>query len=127
MGPFTFARSLIVLTLLACSAFSQQTTKFFTQQVSAVGPAPSQFVDARYHTVQLYVVSPTTCTIRLEGSLDNVHWADISGTQPCTPASALMFHVPDRGVSYVRVNLLTYAGDAGNATVGVIYKGWVIR
>ena len=73
------------------------------------------------HTVQLTVAgSPSTCTYRLEGSLDGSLWSDLSGTQSCT--ASVMFHVVDKPVSWLRGNLLTLSGGS-SPTVQFTYQG----
>jgi hypothetical protein len=116
--PF-FVRRLALLLPLACGA--QQFQRTFSANLAATGPSAAAFVDAQNHTLQANVVSPATCTLRLEGSLDGVRWSDLSGSQPCT--SNTMFHVDGKSVVYARVYLITYSGDQAGAKVAVYYKG----
>lgn len=73
------------------------------------------------HTVQAVLTgSPSGCTLHLEGSLDASHWLDLSGDQTCT--SNLMFHVVNRAVASVRVNLTALSGGT-SPTVAISYLG----
>jgi hypothetical protein len=113
-------RFLALFALAAGCAFAQDLQRVFTATLTAAGTTNSQAVNANYHTVQVIVSgSPSACTVRLEGSLDNTNWFDISGTQTCT--SNLIFHVGGpRSVTYARVNLLTWTGGT-NAVIN--YRG----
>jgi hypothetical protein len=121
----TFVRFLaLAFFLLPFGAFAQTATnppRSFSASLSATGQTAGYFVTAKTHSVQVVVVSPSACTLHLEGSLDKVHWADISGDQSCLVSS--MWHVTDRLVTYVRVSLTAYSGDQGGATVQVFYTG----
>ena len=73
------------------------------------------------HTLQYITTgSPSSATLRLEGSIDNVNWFDLSGTQNC--ASSGMFHVVNKIVLYLRVNLLSLSGGT-DPTVTCTYLG----
>ena len=73
------------------------------------------------HTLQAIVTgSPTGCQIQLEGSLDNVNWFNLSGSQVCT--ANLQISVTERPESYIRVNLTTLSGGT-SPTVTVTYTG----
>jgi hypothetical protein len=77
------------------------------------------------HTLQVVVTGgPATCGIQLEGTLDDVAssptWANLSGSQSCT--SSVTFHVVDRAVTGVRVNLTALSGGT-SPTVSVKYVG----
>lgn len=111
-------RILLALTLSAGALFAQQRT--FTATLTATGTTPGQWVEANYHTVTVVVTgSPSACTVRLEGSLDDSNWFDLSGTQTCT--SNVMFSVGGpRTATYTRVNLLTWTGGT-NAVI--TYRG----
>lgn len=65
------------------------------------------------HTVQVVVTGgPATCSIQLEGTLDAISssstWANLSGSQTCT--STVTFHVTERAVKGVRVNVTALTG-----------------
>jgi hypothetical protein len=110
--------------LLACALLAQSPTPAthqFNVSVNATGPTASSLSNSQYHTVEVVVVSPATCSIQLEGSLDNATWANLSGSQSCTTST--MFHVDGKSVTYVRANLTAYSGDAGGAVVKIYYKG----
>jgi len=72
------------------------------------------------HTVQLdYTGSPTVVEIDLEGSLDGDNWISMaSHTAGGTPD---MFHVTDKMVRHLRVNLTTLTGGT-SPTVTVRYE-----
>lgn len=111
-------RYTLLLCLLALPIFAQ--IRAFTSTLTAAGTTQSVWAESNYHTVQVVVSgSPSACTVRLEGSLDNNSWVDLSGTQSCT-TSPTMFHVDGKPVTYVRVNLLSFTG-ASSATI--TYKG----
>lgn len=110
-------RLLALLALVAACAFAQ--IRAFTSTLTAAGTTQSVWAESNYHTVQVVVSgSPSACTVRLEGSLDNNNWFDVSGTQTCT--SNLMFHVDGKPLTYARVNLLTWTGGT-NAVI--TYRG----
>jgi hypothetical protein len=123
MGNFpSFVRYLAFGLLIPCATFAQSAqSRSFSVSVGATGATPGVFVDSQHHTLQVNVVSPATCSIRLEGSLDNVRWADLSGAQTCT--SSTMFHVDGKPVVFVRANLTAYSGDQPGAKVAIVYKG----
>ncbi|PWT71029.1 MAG: hypothetical protein C5B60_11425 [Chloroflexi bacterium] len=85
------------------------------------------FVAPVSHTVQVVVTgSPTACTLHLEGSLDDLAvwpraWADLSGDVSIT-GSPTIFHVINRPVRYIRVNLTTLTGGT-NPAVTIKYLG----
>lgn len=107
--------ALFAFTAAAC--FAQP--HYLNTTLKQAGVTASTQADVSFHTVSANVVSASACTIRLEGSLDNAHWFDLSGSQDCT--SGAMFHVDGKPVLFVRVNLLTYTGDASG--VAVVYWG----
>ena len=74
------------------------------------------------HTVQVIVTGgPATCTISLDGSLDGgTTFASLSGSQTCT--SNIVFHVVERPVDAVRINLSALSGGT-SPTVVVRYVG----
>lgn len=90
--------------------------------LGAVGVTASQSVEgAARHTVTVTVSgAPATCTVNLDGSLDGVHWFDLSGPQ--NAAANTMFHVVDKPVTYVRGNLSALAGGT-SPSVSISYMG----
>ncbi len=73
------------------------------------------------HTLQFITTgTPAAATLRLEGSIDGVNWFDLSGSQSCV--SSGMFHVVNKPILYVRVNLLTLVGGTA-PTVTSTYLG----
>jgi hypothetical protein len=122
----TFVRGLafgLLLLPFCASAQSSQPPRTFSASLSAVGVTQGIPVNAKTHTVQMVVVSPGTCSLQLEGSLDGVHWANLSGAQPCLNTSPTMWHLYTKLVTFVRINLTAYAGDQGGAKVQVFYSG----
>ena len=67
------------------------------------------------HTIQV-VDNSTTATaivVYVQGSLDDVNWhnlAEYTFTADDLSASAAMFHITEKYVKYVRINLITYTG-----------------
>lgn len=116
-------RIVVFLLLAVAAAWGQAATNQFPAQ-AAVGAGTGLNVAAvapGRHTLQVAVTgSPTTCTVRLEGSLDGVSFFDLSGAQSCT--SATMFHVADRVVLYVRPYVVSLSGGT-SPTVRVRYLG----
>ncbi len=73
------------------------------------------------HTLQFITTgTPASATLCLEGSIDGTNWFDLSGTQSC--AASGMFHVVNKPVLFVRVNLLTLVGGTA-PTVTSTYLG----
>lgn len=82
---------------------------------------------AQNHSVQVITAgTPATCSIQLEGTLDDpipaggAAWANLSGAQTCT--SSTVFHVAGKPVRGVRVNLTALTGGT-NPSVTVKYVG----
>jgi len=95
--------------------------------LNAPGPTVAQNLPftVHKHTVQAVVTgAPATGSIQLEGTLDDVTgsptWFNLSGAQPCTANT--IFHVVDRPVSGIRVNLTALTGGTG-PTVSIRYLG----
>jgi hypothetical protein len=87
--------------------------------LSAAGTTSAVQVGAVNHTLQVNVTAtPSACAIQLEGSLDNVNWQNLSGSQSCT--SSTMFHVDGKPITWVRANLTSFTGS-GNVTI--LYRG----
>jgi len=80
----------------------------------------------RNHTVQVTITgAPTAVTIDLEGSLDDTTYISLASyvlTAADLTAAAAMFHVVDKPVRYVRVNLVTLTAGT-NPTVTALYEG----
>lgn len=62
---------------------------------------------------------PATCTLNVQGSLDNINWFDLSGNQTCT--SSLMFHVVNKPVQYVRINLSALTGGTSPTVTTTVF------
>jgi hypothetical protein len=108
---------------LAALILTAQPQKQITWTVlSAAGTTSSIAVaGSDVHTVQIVVTGgPGACTLNLDGSLDAIHWADISGGQTCT--SNVVFHVVNRSVAFVRGNLTAFSGGTA-PTATVTYLG----
>lgn len=116
-------RLLLLLLLAAGIAESQVGANYHSfAALTAAGQTPSHFAGLggsfssfpTIHTVQLTVTgAPTTCTVQLEGCLldpvDATCWEILSDPNvDCT--SIEMFHVVDRPVRNVRLNLTVLAG-----------------
>ena len=66
-------------------------------------------------------VVATAVTVDLEGSLDNSTWFTLAShvfTAAEITAEAAMFHVVDRAVRYVRLNLITLTGGTAPTVTG---------
>lgn len=112
----------ILLFLLTAAALCAQPSKTIFTTFTATGTTSSFAVPgADVHTIQAVVTGgPSGCTMHLEGSLDGTTWADISGDQTCT--SSVMFHVVNKGVNFVRVNLSSFTGGT-SPTLTAWYVG----
>lgn len=105
---------------LAAATLGAQVEQAFYAQLTAAGITSAVLTGALNHTLQVNVTgSPATCAIQLEGSLDGVNWANLSGSQSCT-AAVTMFHVDLKPVKLVRANLTAYSGGG---TVSIFYRG----
>lgn len=120
-------KKLLALSALACGSTFADQPLTFSSTLSATGASTAAYTTNGVngaiqpilnHTVSVVVTgSPSACTIRLEGSLDNSNWFDLSGSQSCT--SSVMFHVYGKVEKYLRVNLLTWTGGT-NAAVSYL-------
>jgi hypothetical protein len=109
----------VAILFVAAIITAQAQTRETIETLTAAGTTSAVRAETNHHTLQVIVSgSPSACTVRLEGSLDNSNFFDLSGTQTCT--SNLMFHVDGKPVTYVRANLLTWTGGT-NAVVR--YRG----
>lgn len=82
------------------------------------------------HTVQATITgAPTAVTVDLEGSLNDTEWF-VLGTHPFTAGeltdTQAMFHVVDKSVRYVRLNLAVLTGGS-SPTVTALYEGFEHR
>jgi hypothetical protein len=109
--------SLFALALFGVSAFGQA-DQAFVATLSAVGTTTPVRVSATNHTLQFNVGSPATCSIQLEGSLDDSVWSNLSGAQSCMAST--MFHVDGKPMNWVRANLTIYSGGG---SVAITYRG----
>jgi len=115
--------------LLAATLFAQHTSTFNLGTLSAVATSNPVNVGlvAHKHTLQVTVAgSPSTCTVELDGTLDDVvltaspNWQNLSGSQTCTSSTA--FSVVDRPVTGIRGNLTALSGGS-SPTVTLKYVG----
>ena len=82
------------------------------------------------HTVQVTVTgSPTAVTVDLEGSLDNITFFQLD-THPFNngeiPSGKSMFHVINKPVRFVRLNLTKLTGGTAPTVTG-LYEGFESR
>jgi hypothetical protein len=116
-------RRLILLTALVCAIAMAQVPQRSSAAwtVTTTGTAASKTSGAHEHTLAVVPSgSPTSCTIKLEGSLDGSAWFDLSGAQTCT--SDVMFHVTSKPVNVVRVNVTALSGGT-SPSLDVKYLG----
>lgn len=93
--------------------------------VSSPGPSASYSVLPANHSYTFTVVPSGTvssCTVNLEGSLDNVHWFAL-GIIDATDAgwsstAGEMVHVANKPVNYLRANVTAISGG-GTVTAAV--------
>ena len=80
----------------------------------------------RNHSVQITITgAPTAVTVDLEGSLDGNTWVSLASHVMSAgelTAAAALFHVVDKAVRYVRINILTLTGGTA-PTVTTLYEG----
>lgn len=80
----------------------------------------------RNHTVEFTITgAPTAVTVDLEGSLDDQTWVSLASYVMSAgelTAAAAMFHIVDKPVRYVRVNLTNLVGGTA-PTVTALYEG----
>jgi len=94
----------------------------------AVGESTSHPVrmKPRNHTVQVEITgAPTSVTVDLEGSLTNGIFVSLASyvlTAGDLTAAAAIFHVVDKPVRYIRLNLTNLTGGAA-PTVTAWYEG----
>ena len=79
------------------------------------------------HTVEAEITgSPTAATAKLEGSLNGVVWADLTGVQDLlalvTNVGAAVFHIDGKPVQKIRVELVALSGGS-SPTVTFQYLG----
>jgi len=115
---------ILLLLAGALSLQAQPYTKTWTA-LSATGVTANLAVSGSdVHTLSVVVTgSPGSCTLNLDGSADGTHWFDISkdsngADQTCT--SSFMFHVVNKAVMFVRVNVtaLSAGGTVTPSYVG---------
>lgn len=131
--------SVVVFVSMALAA-AAQTVPFLAQYswapVTTMGPVgmvgTDQFLNLSnphtnvpvFHTIS-YTVSgtlPTSCTFRVEGTLDFVNWQGLDVTAPATESCTAsgMFHIPYKPVRGIRVNVVSYT--AGDTTTSVVFS-----
>jgi hypothetical protein len=90
--------------------------------LSSVAATPAVLLSslAHKHTVAAVPTgAPASCALQLEGSLDNTNWFNLSGSQDASGGN-IMFHVVDKPVMFVRINLTALSAGA---SVAVNYLG----
>ena len=97
--------------------------------VTSTGVSASFRINAlvKSHTVQSTITgAPTAVTVDLEGSVDNVSFFQLA-SDPYQPgdltAQGAMFHVADKPVKFIRVNLTALTGGT-SPTVTAVYEGF---
>jgi len=108
----------LLLFLASVAILNAQLSRITWAALSATGTTSGFNVPGSdVHTIAAIVTgSPSGCTLHLEGSLDGTNWFDISGDQTCT--SNLMFHVVNRAVAQVRMNLTALTGGTAPTVTG---------
>jgi len=100
--------------------------------VSATGESDSQRFARliKDHTVQTDITgSPSAVTVRLLGSLNNVVFFELAShvfTASEITAGSAMFHVKDKTVRHVKIDLDTLTGGS-SPTVTSLYEGFESR
>jgi hypothetical protein len=61
----------------------------------------------------------TTCSLRMEGSSDGVHWFDMTG--PLDGTVTNMVHIVNKPLMYVRLFVISYTSADGTTAVNVRY------
>lgn len=96
--------------------------------VTAVGPSPQWIVrmKPRNHTIQFTLTGgPTAVTLDLDGSLNGDDWSSlasyVASAEDLTDTKG-MFHVIDKTIRYVRLNLVLLTGGTV-PTVTAYYEG----
>ena len=96
--------------------FGTLTATGTTSTFSVRDVAPAQ------HTIQANVSgSPATCSVQLEGRLDNSTFFSLSGALDCSGGNT-MFHVVTRPIDYVRLHI-TALGGGSSPAVRLYYLG----
>ena len=100
--------------------------------VISTGPSESIAIRkrAKDHTVQVTITGgPTSVTVDLEGSLDNINWFQLA-TNPFDAgelaAGGTLFHVDEKTVRFIRVNLTVLSGGT-SPTVTALYEAFEDR
>ncbi|MGA8762263.1 MAG: hypothetical protein WB562_05170, partial [Candidatus Sulfotelmatobacter sp.] len=120
-------RSLFVILLFTAFAAAQQSKQSawhtFSPQ-SATGATQGwdvSFTGAYLHSISLTVTgAPSTCTYKLQGSVDGTIWMDLSPATACT--SSTVFQAGPAAVNQVRGNLVSLSGGT-SPTVTATYVG----
>lgn len=111
----------VILAVALSTTLAAQQRLSVVWVLGATGQSSAKQANAHLHTIQAEPSgSPTGCTVKLEGSLDGVSWFDLSGDLTCT--SAVMLHITDKPVMFVRVNLTALSGGTSPSVV-VRYLG----
>ena len=104
----------------------------FLDAATATGASASATVRKimKDHTVQTTITgAPSAVTMDLEGSLDGTNWFQLA-TSPFDAAdltaTQAMFHVDEKSVRFIRVNLTVLTGGTA-PTVTTLYEGFEQR
>lgn len=101
-------------------AWSVKRNTFAAQ--NATGQTTGFLASTFNHAIELIVTgSPSTCTYRLQGSIDNSTWFNISASDITCTSTTVAYEV-DKPVVYVRGNLATLSGGTA-PTVTLKYAG----
>lgn len=104
----------------------------FLDAVTSTGTSASAVFNkiVKDHTVQATITgTPTAVTVDLEGSLDNVTFFQLAThafTAGELTAAGAMFHVTDKAVRFIRLNLTALTGGTA-PTVTALYEGFESR
>lgn len=113
----------LALLLVALPLFGQQYQKIAFPVQAASGTTISlavPFAPTKHGVMSVVTGGPATCSVQLEGSMDNTNFFLISASTTCT--STVMFQAIDKPVLYVRINLTALTGGTA-PTVTSTYLG----
>lgn len=83
--------------------------------------------ESNTHTVQVNITgAPSAVVVDLEGSLDNILWSQLAQhtmTAGELTATTAMFHVTDKPVEYIRVNLTTLTSGSSPTVTALHFWG----
>ena len=79
-------------------------------------PAPSDTTSLQWFNDG---TAASVCSFELDGSLDGIHWVNLSGTLDCTTANGIS--ITNKPWTFVRANILTYTQGDATTAVTVMY------